>query len=231
MRILRSSLFYIIFYTGTFLYYSFFSPVKFFTTKFTIFLGRFWSKCTIYLSRWILGINFRVKGVSNIPKNKPFLLVSNHQSAWETFFFSYYFNCPVFILKKELKRIPIFSLYFKKIGFIFIDRDKKTHSLRHVIKSISNQKRLGKKIFVIFPEGTRTPYKSKPDLKPGIFSMYKSLNKPVVPIALNSGLYWPKNNKIKSGEILIEFKEPIQPGLSKQEFLDQLKKAINSLNH
>ena len=73
MKILRSFLFYIIFYTGTFLYFSFFSPVKFFTTKFTIFLGRFWSKCTIHLSKLILGINFRVTGANNIPKDKPFL--------------------------------------------------------------------------------------------------------------------------------------------------------------
>ena len=112
---------------------------------------------------------------------------------------------------------------------IAIDRSQGIQSLRYVNDQTAEY--VENRPVIIFPEGTRTPYKSKPDLKPGIFSMYKSLNKPVVPIALNSGLYWPKNNKIKSGEILIEFKEPIQPGLSKQEFLDQLKKAINSLNH
>ena len=117
----------------------------------------------------------------------------------------------------------------KKLGMIAIDRSQGIQSLRYVNEQTAEY--VEYRPVIIFPEGTRTTYGEEPDLKPGIFSMYKSLNKPVVPIALNTGLYWPKNNKIKSGEILIEFKDPIQPGLSKQEFLDQLKKAINSLNH
>jgi 1-acyl-sn-glycerol-3-phosphate acyltransferase len=112
---------------------------------------------------------------------------------------------------------------------IAIDRSQGIQSLRYVNEQTSEY--VEKRPVIIFPEGTRTAYKDQPDLKPGIFSMYKSLNKPVVPISLNSGYCWPKNNKIKSGEIIIEFKEPIQPGLSKKEFLDQLKNAINSLNH
>ena len=226
MKILRSFLFYIIFYTGTFLYFSFFSPVKFFTTKFTIFLGRFWSKCTIHLSKFILGINFRVTGANNIPKDKPFLLVSNHQSAWETFFFSYYFNCPVFILKKELKRIPIFSLYFKKIGFIFIDRDKKTHSLKHVIKSISGQIKLGKKIFVIFPEGTRVEVNENKKINLGFFAIHKVLNLPILPLKHNSGFFW-KNKKFTKDEGLINVK--IFPLIKKLKNKEVARKEIDRI--
>jgi 1-acyl-sn-glycerol-3-phosphate acyltransferase len=148
---------------------------------------------------------------------------------FETIYFNQLFYNPAYILKKELLSIPLFGTYLKKLGMIAIDRSQGIQSLRYVNEQTTEY--VEYRPVIIFPEGTRTTYGEEPDLKPGIFSMYKSLNKPVVPIALNTGLYWPKNNKIKSGEILIEFKEPIQPGLSKQEFLDQLKKAMNSLNH
>jgi 1-acyl-sn-glycerol-3-phosphate acyltransferase len=112
---------------------------------------------------------------------------------------------------------------------IAIDRSQGIQSLRHVNEQASNYSKI--RPVIIFPEGTRTAFKEEPDLKPGIYSMYKSLNKPVVPIALNSGNFWPKNNCIKSGIIKIEFRDPIPTGLSKQEFLARLKKEINFLNH
>tara|TARA_Y100000589_G_scaffold311671_1_gene331237 strand:- start:1528 stop:2217 length:690 start_codon:yes stop_codon:yes gene_type:complete len=226
MRILKSSLFYFFFYTGTILFFSFFSPVKFFTTKFTIYLGRLWSKYTIFLSKLILGIDFSVFGEKNIPQDKPFLLVSNHQSAWETFFFSYYFNCPIFILKKELKRIPIFSLYFKKIGFIFIDRDKKTHSLKHVIKSISDQKKIGKKIFVIFPEGTRVNPNDNKQINLGFFAIHKILKIPILPLRHNSGFFW-KNKKFIKDKGLINVE--IFPLIKKLKNKEEAKKEIDRI--
>ena len=157
------------------------------------------------------------------------LFASKHQSMFETIYFNQLFYNPAYILKKELLSIPLFGTYLKKLGMIAIDRSQGIQSLRYVNEQTFEY--VEKRPVIIFPEGTRTAYKDQPDLKPGIFSMYKSLNKPVVPISLNSGYCWPKNNKIKSGEIKIEFKEPIQPGLSKKEFLDQLKNAMNSLNH
>ena len=181
--------------------------------------------------QWVMRIfNIKIKVINpDFANLKGCLFASKHQSIFETIYFNQLFYNPAYILKKELLSIPLFGTYLKKLGMIAIDRSQGIQSLRYVNDQTAEY--VENRPVIIFPEGTRTPYKAKPDLKPGIFSMYKSLNKPVVPIALNSGLYWPKNNKIKSGEILIEFKEPIQPGLSKQEFLDQLKKAINSLNH
>ena len=181
--------------------------------------------------QWMLRIfNIKIKVINpDFANLKGCLFASKHQSMFETIYFNQLFYNPAYILKKELLSIPLFGTYLKKLGMIAIDRSQGIQSLRYVNDQTAEY--VEYRPVIIFPEGTRTSYKSKPDLKPGIFSMYKSLNKPVVPIALNSGLYWPKNNKIKSGEILIEFKEPIQPGLSKQEFLDQLKNAINSLNH
>tara|TARA_B110000305_G_C18940193_1_gene403562 strand:- start:251 stop:592 length:342 start_codon:yes stop_codon:yes gene_type:complete len=112
---------------------------------------------------------------------------------------------------------------------IAIDRSQGIKSIKHVN---AETKRLSEfRPVIIFPEGTRTEFGNQPDLKPGIYSIYKNSNKPVIPIAINSGKFWPKNNEMKSGKIIIEFKDPIQPGLSKEEFLKKLKFDINSLNH
>jgi 1-acyl-sn-glycerol-3-phosphate acyltransferase len=174
--------------------------------------------------------NIKIKVINpDLANLKGCLFASKHQSMFETIYFNQLFYNPAYILKKELLSIPLFGTYLKKLGMIAIDRSQGIQSLRYVNEQTFEY--VEKRPVIIFPEGTRTAYKDQPDLKPGIFSMYKSLNKPVVPISLNSGYCWPKNNKIKSGEIIIEFKEPIQPGLSKKEFLDQLKNAINSLNH
>ena len=181
--------------------------------------------------QWVLRIfNIKIRVVNpDLANLKGCLFASKHQSMFETIYFNQLFYNPAYILKKELLSIPLFGTYLNKLGMIAIDRSQGIQSLRLVNEQTAEY--IEKRPVIIFPEGTRTTYKEQPDLKPGIFSMYKSLNKPVVPISLNSGYCWPKNDKIKSGEILIEFKEPIQPGLSKKEFLDQLKSAINSLNH
>ena len=181
--------------------------------------------------QWVLRIfNIKIRVVNpDLANLKGCLFASKHQSMFETIYFNQLFYNPAYILKKELLSIPLFGTYLNKLGMIAIDRSHGIQSLRLVNEQTAEY--VEKRPVIIFPEGTRTTYKEHPDLKPGIFSMYKSLNKPVVPISLNSGYCWPKNDKIRSGEILIEFKEPIQPGLSKKEFLDQLKSAINSLNH
>ena len=181
--------------------------------------------------QWVLRIfNIKIRVINpDLANLKGCLFASKHQSMFETIYFNQLFYNPAYILKKELLSIPLFGTYLKKLGMIAIDRSQGIQSLRLVNEQTAEY--VEKRPVIIFPEGTRTSYKEQPDLKPGIFSMYKSLNKPVVPISLNSGYCWPKNDKIRSGEILIEFKEPIHPGLSKKEFLDQLKRATNSLNH
>ena len=166
---------------------------------------------------------------SQLANKSGYLFASKHQSMFETIYYNHLFNNPAYILKKELLSIPLFGTYLKKLGMIAIDRSQGIQSLRHVNEQASNYSKI--RPVIIFPEGTRTAFKEEPDLKPGIYSMYKSLNKPVVPIALNSGNFWPKNNCIKSGIIKIEFRDPIPTGLSKQEFLVRLKKEINFLNH
>ena len=199
-------------------------PFKFKT--FSFFVNIFTKNMVIILK--IFQIKIEVVN-SQLATKKGYLYASKHQSMFETIYYNHLFYNPAYILKKELLSIPLFGTYLKKLGMIAIDRSQGIQSLRFVNEQASNYSNF--RPVIIFPEGTRTAFREEPDLKPGIYSMYKSLNKPVVPIALNSGNFWPKNNSIKSGTIKIEFRDPIPTGLSKQEFLNKLKKEINFLNH
>ena len=134
MRFLRSFIFIFFLYRNNFFFLTF-SPVWFFTG---ILLSNytFWTKSVIKLSKLILGIKYEVKGYENIPESGSFVVASNHQSAWETFFLGSLFPGSIFILKNELKKIPIFSQYFKKLGFIFVRREKAFDSLKILLKSV-----------------------------------------------------------------------------------------------
>jgi 1-acyl-sn-glycerol-3-phosphate acyltransferase len=180
------------------------------------------------LSLKVFGIKINVIN-SHLANHKGCLFASKHQSMFETIYYNHLFYNPSYILKKELLSIPLFGTYLKKLGMIAIDRAQGIQSLRYVNEKTAEY--INNRPVVIFPEGTRTTYKESPELKPGIYSMYKSLGKPVIPIALNSGFCWPKDNKINQGTITIDFREPIQPGLSKQDFLKKLHSEINTLNH
>tara|TARA_B100000886_G_C20338598_1_gene455623 strand:- start:93 stop:791 length:699 start_codon:yes stop_codon:yes gene_type:complete len=206
MTILKSLIFFTIFFLWSSTFFLIFSPVKIFSRSFTQRISKFWSWSVIKLSGCLLNINFNVDGTENLPTNQSFLIVSNHQSAWETFFFSYFFNCPVFILKKELRWIPILSWYFSKLDFIFIDRSKKLESLKHVINSITKIIQANKGPFIIFPEGTRV----EPDIKTtsinlGFYAIHKKTGLPILPIVHNSGKFWiNKKFEKKGGEISIK---------------------------
>ena len=199
-------------------------PLKY--IKFRFFVLLFTRSMTLVLR--LFKIDVKVIN-AELAHRKGYLYASKHQSVFETIYFNELFYNPAYILKKELLNIPLFGTYLKKLGMIAIDRSQGIHSLRQVNQQTAEY--LDQRPVIIFPEGTRTAFKDQPDLKPGIYSMYKSLNKPVIPLSLNSGKYWPRNNSIRKGTIRIEFKEPIPPGLNKQDFLKKLKFEINSLNH
>ena len=224
MRKIRTTFFYFIFYTWTIIFFIIFSPVKFFTRNFVVKLSNLWSSSVNFLCTKILGVNVIVCGKNNIPRDKSILVASNHQSAWETFFFTFLFNDPIFILKKELRFIPIMSWYFKKLGFIFIDRRKGLSSLRHIINSIKKLKNQSPKTFIIFPEGTRLlPGEKKEVLTPGVFAIKKKLKLPVIPVTHNSGEYWHNKKFLKTqGTIQVKI-FPELKSLDKEDFFDELK--------
>ena len=229
MRKIRTIFFYFFFYSWTVIFFVVFSPVKFFTRNFVVKLSNVWSFSVNMLCQRILGVKVIVYGKNNIPQDRSILVASNHQSAWETFFFTFLFNDPIFILKEELRFIPIMSWYFKKLGFIFINRKKGLNSLRHIINSIKKLKDGSPKTFIIFPEGTRLlPGEKRELLAPGVFAIKKRLNLPVIPVKHNSGEYWHNKKFLKTqGTIRVNI-FPELKSLDKEVFLNELKKRFYS---
>ena len=175
----------------------------------------------------ILGIDYIVDGKDNIPRDKPFLVASNHQSAWETFFFVALFGDPVFVLKEELKNIPIMSSYFSKLGYIYINREKGFSSLKKVISSISKLVKKDVKAFIIFPQGTRVAPGEKKELNSGVIAVNKILKIPIVPIKHNSGLYWKNKKFIKhKGSIKVKIYPALKDGLNKVELRKKIEKIF-----
>jgi len=148
---------------------------------------------------------------------------------FETFFLQTIFNSPIFILKKELLKIPIFGLYLKKIGSISIDRNKTTKEnlgfFDKILKSVNDSNRP----LLIFPQGTRVLPTEQPKFKKGAARIYETLKIKCQPIAINSGLVWPKNKSLSSNKtISVSILKPINPNLNKEDFLNLLENNIYS---
>ena len=180
-----------------------------------------------FLLKIIIGVKIDFKGTENLRKFDKYFVASAHQSMFETFALQTVISGPVFILKKELMKIPFFGWCLKKIGAVAIVRDTATKENLNFFDKILDQINKSKRPLLIFPQGTRVPYKERPDFKKGVARIYESLKLPCVPVALNTGKVWPKNSFNKyPGKITISFLSPIEPGLNKEEFLKRLQQII-----
>ena len=224
---IKRTLFLFFFYFGVIFVCIFFLPTLVFPQKITLYGGKilgFWSKfcLEIFLSTKVI-----VKGKENILNNEKFFIASAHQSQFETFFLQSLFNSPVFILKKELLRIPIFGWYLKKIGSISIDRNKITKENLGFSDQIKNHTNNSNRPIIIFPQSTRVDVLDRSSFKKGVKRIYEELNIFCQPVALNSGSVWPKNGKLKPNKTLtISILDPIKPGMNPDEFINMLQKNI-----
>ena len=224
---IKRTLFLFFFYFGVFFVCVFFLPALIFPQKITLYGGKilgFWSKfcLEIFLSTKIV-----VKGKEKILNNEKFFIASAHQSQFETFFLQSLFNSPVFILKKELLRIPIFGWHLKKIGSISIDRNKITKDNLGFSDQIKKHTNNSNRPIIIFPQATRVDTLDRSPFKKGVKRIYEELNIFCQPVALNSGSVWPKNGKLKPNKTLIvSILDPIGPGMNSDEFLNTLQKNI-----
>lgn len=185
-----------------------------------------WASVIIYMLRYICGIRIELQGWGLLP-DKPFIIASKHQSVFETIYFLALFKDPAFILKKELTYIPIYGWYILLIDMICIDRSKKISSLTQIIKGIKRASSR-KRVIIIFPEGTRVSPGQKVKYKSGIAAINKQLPTiPIVPIALNSGIVWPKHSwLIKPGTITVKILPTIDP-YAKQNLVQELQTKID----
>ncbi len=188
-------------------------------------VASWWGKTNILLMRVVCGIKVEFRGVEKIPKG-PLLVASKHQSMWETISLLHFFDAPFFVLKRELRMIPIFGLFLIKADMIAIDRKAGGRALMAMMKRAIAEVRHGRQ-FVIFPEGTRRPPGAPPDYKRGIIQIYAECGVPCLPVALNSGLFWPRRTFMRyPGTLVVEFLDPLPPNLPRDEFFNRLRSGI-----
>lgn len=181
----------------------------------------------VWLLEKIAGTRLEVRGAENLPRGAV-LVASKHQSAWDTFALVPLLYDPAIIMKRELMWIPFYGWFSAKFKMIFVRRTAGPSALRHMASDAMARADAGRNI-LIFPEGTRREPGAPPAYKPGALYLYERLGLPCVPLALNSGLYWPRRSmKRYPGTIIVEFLKPIPPGLPRKEFSKRLEKAIET---
>ncbi len=227
MLLLKSLLFNLFLYTGIVATFLIALPTLFLPPKFTLLFGKFLGHYVVFIIKVLLNTQVEFKGIDNIPKTEKYFVASAHQSMFETFALQSVLDYPVFILKKELLKIPLFGLYLKKIKSIEIVRDTTTKDNLNFFSKVAAIVKNENRPLLIFPQGTRIRVGEKAPFKKGVGRIYEALNISCVPVALNSGKVWPKNGIIKyPGKITVSFLEPIKPGLNKDEFIKNLEEKI-----
>lgn len=206
-----------------------FIPMIFLPRGAMLSASRFWTRSIFWLHKKILKLDYEFRGREHLPDG-PFIVASAHQSAWDTIAYFTVLSDPVFVLKKELYRIPMFGLYSRKLEMIAIDRSAGARAARRMIASVSDRLAAGRQV-LIFPGGTRSAPHEVVPLKAGIGALYRRCGVPVVPVSLNSGWFWGRRSFLKKpGKILVEFHEPIPPGLDTDAFDALLSERIHQGN-
>ena len=226
---IRNILFTVVFFLGIIFISIIFLPSLIMPPTVTLMGGKIMGYWTKYCLRIFLSVKINIIGRENIVDDEKFFIACSHQSMFETFFLQTIFNSPIFILKKELLKIPIFGLYLKKIGSISINRNKTTKEnlgfFDEILKIVNNSKRP----LLIFPQGTRVLSEDRPKFKKGTGRIYEALKIKCQPVALNSGYVWPKNKQLSNNKtITVSILKPISPGLDKEKFINLLQNNIYS---
>jgi 1-acyl-sn-glycerol-3-phosphate acyltransferase len=189
-----------------------------------------WMSLIMIGMKVFVGLSYEVRGRENIPIG-PALYSSKHQSAWDTGIFFLLLEDASYVLKKELLSIPLYGWLLKKDKMVAIDRNGGGMALRQLVRDsqfiIENGRQL-----VIFPEGTRSHPGSKLPYHPGIAAIYKKISVPVIPVALNSGLFWGRRSFAKKpGKIIIEFLPPLTSGMERKAFIAELESRVEKASN
>lgn len=202
-------------------------PILALPGRFSVAYSRLWAGAVLGWLALTCGLRHRVRGEENLPAG-PAIVAAKHQSTWETLSLDVLVDHPAFVIKRELLWIPVFGWYLSRAGSIAVDRRGKALALRRMLLQARVIARSGRPI-VIFPEGTRAKLGASLPYQPGIAAVYSQLGLPVVPVALNSGLFWGRRTFIKwPGTITVEFLPAIPPGLKRHEFMQTLRERIDS---
>lgn len=186
-----------------------------------------WTNGIIFLLRTICGLRLEIRGQENLPDGAA-VVACKHQSAFETMIFHRITRDPAVILKKELLNIPVYGWYCRKTKMIAVDRKGQAAALKSMLAQAQVALDDNRPI-IIFPEGTRSAVDSDLPFQPGIAALYSKLKQPVTPVALNTGLFWPRKSFLcRPGKMVIEFLPPIEAGLDRRVFMAELKTRIET---
>jgi 1-acyl-sn-glycerol-3-phosphate acyltransferase len=184
-------------------------------------------RATVWLLRFICGTAMEVRGHEKLLPG-PVIVAAKHQAAWDTFALISLMRDPALVMKAELLSIPLYGWFCRKFELIPIQRELGPSALRQMLREARIRAAQGREI-LIFPEGTRKIPGSAPDYKPGIVLLYQDLKVPVCPLALNSGMFWPRHSFLRyPGTIVVEFLDSIPPGLPRHEFMERLQSTIEA---
>lgn len=215
MIYLRSLLFNILFYSSTALFCVALLPGLLLPRKQAMKIVDFWTGTVYFLEKYIAGLDFEIRGLEYLPTDgESYIVAAKHQSAYETMKLHHLFGDPSIVLKKELLRIPLWGWFLKKADVIAIDRSNRDEAMKSITHGALRMKEQ-KRPIVIFPQGTRVTPESTPKDKPykgGIVKMAKAAELPIIPLAMNSGVFWRRNSfLLYPGKIVFEFLPPIAP--------------------
>ena len=189
--------------------------------------GTFWARGVFALLRWIVGLGYELRGRQHLPAG-PCIIAMKHQSAWDTLAATILFPDCAVVIKRELGWLPFYGWYVLKAGSITVDRGAASRALRHMVKR-AERVVAARRTIVIFPQGTRTAVDAKRPYLPGIAALYHQLKLPVVPVAVNSGLFWGRRQFVRRpGTVLVEILPPIAPGKKRPEFMAKLEQRIET---
>jgi 1-acyl-sn-glycerol-3-phosphate acyltransferase len=223
--IIRSSLFNILFYVNLLFLLIAALPTLIMPRAGILAIAKLWARINLWLLRAICNITVEFRGLEKIPTG-PLIVACKHQSLWETFALLLLLSDPAYIMKRELMWIPFFGWCTRKAGMIAIDRGKGAQALADMSLAAANALACNRQI-VIFPEGTRRAPGAEPRYKYGVVHLYLETGVPCLPIALNSGLFWPRRSLRRyPGTIRVQILDPMAPGLDKVAFFELLQREI-----
>ena len=224
---IRKFLFLLFFFLGISIISIVFLPSLVMPTKIVLLGGKMMGRWSAACLQIFLQTKIIVKGKENIIKNEKFFIACSHQSMFETFYLQTIFNAPIFILKQELIKIPIFGWYLKKIGSISINRNKVSKDNLGLIDKIKYSINNSQRPLIIFPQGTRVLPNEKAPFKKGVGRIYDELKINCQPVAINSGHVWPKDGKLSSKKtITISILPAVKPGMEAVEFTNHIEDKI-----
>lgn len=225
MLVLRSLAFNVAFYANLVAWLIVVLPTLVMPRRFFVSVAKAWARTNLWLLRVIAGIGIEVRGREKIPPGG-LIVASKHQSLWETFALFPELHDAAYILKRELTWIPLFGWYLWKDDMVPVNRGGGSAALKDMNRKARQVIEQGRQI-ILFPEGTRRPPGAPPAYKYGIVHLYRTTGATCLPVALNSGLFWPRRKFLRRpGTIIVEFLDPIPPGMGREAFLTLLQARI-----